>query len=207
MELIDLLGSTITIDGRPCTILGTTELARRNGTAALYAVTLTTPGQDGIPVFGALPIVSSPGPRAPTVVHPIEAFDEFGGFVDHRRPFADWAGEVRWTDADGRQYRIDVDGWPVRDNRLSIVDQIARVLDVPPTLDEDEKAVAGVLVRCAGVALVNRDGADRDPADVLGDARERLQALKRAGVHPVDIARCEALIERYEDLVGGKNYH
>lgn len=207
MELVDLHGSTITIAGHPCTILGTTELARRNGTAALYAVTLTAAGQDGIPIFGALPIVSSPGPRAPTVVYPVDAFDEFGGFVNHRRPFTDWTRELHWTDAEGRQYRIDVDGWPVRDNRLSIVDQIAPVLDVPPTLDEDEKAVAGVLVRCAGVALVNRDGADRDPADILSDARERLQVLKRAGVYPVDIARCEALIERSEGLVGGKNYH
>lgn len=192
MQLEDLIGGPLDLDGRSCWILAAAPVVS-NGATVLNLVTLATEAPDGRTVFGGIPIIATAtaGDQAPRMVRPRVVFDQAGRFVTFTRPIAEHVADLAWIGMAGETYRPGPGGWPARVTILSEADQARAALAAPPRLDETEKRIWGRLIRLGGVALVDADGpavSDRDPAAVLEDARERLHVLRRAGA-PATIIR------------------
>lgn len=178
MDLLDLLGSLLDIDGRRCQLLAAVPIAN-NGRETLFLTSVTVEASDGSHGHGAIPIVASPEPgtRPPRLVLPSAVFDETGEIREWQRPIAARIDAIEWQTAEGTPCRIE-SGWPRPVRVLSELEQVRAALRVPPLDDEPDLKVGGRLVRRLGVALVDADGSDRNPREILADAKRRADYIK-----------------------------
>jgi hypothetical protein len=180
MDLPDTIGDVLTVHGHACRLISVVEV-RRDGRQALYLASIALENADGTHQHGSVPLISNPSPggNLPTILYPARVFDEAGGFVEVPRPLDGRIRDIQWTGANGDEYRVDGTGWPRPYRSLTPIDQIRKALSIAPSDDETERHVAGRLIRRLGVPLLDLDGRDRPPADIVADARARRDRLAR----------------------------